>query len=212
MAFLSPGVYVQETDASAIVPTVSNSMAFFAGEFMKGPIEQPFVITNKAELEEYFGKPNDNIYNQWFQCYKYLDYSNQLTISRTFTENLAWNTNMSVTIPDGGSEIRDLPYDGVAQYIQIGDTIQIGSDPSNKITVTDMYESTTDQYVVVFQPVANSMNGDLIVYTGYRNAGIDIYQEDSANNLPPVSQIRDLYKNYDHKVVTVNYLLLNVSN
>ena len=74
--YLSPGVYVKEIDNSAIVPTVSNSVAFFGGNFTKGPMEQPFVITNKGELEYYFGQPTNENYNEWYQCSKFLDYAN----------------------------------------------------------------------------------------------------------------------------------------
>jgi len=86
MAYLSPGVYIKEVDASAIVPTVSNSVAFFAGTFQKGVIEQPFLVTNKDDLVRYFGEPDDDNYNEWYQASKFLDYGNQLVISRAWTE------------------------------------------------------------------------------------------------------------------------------
>ena len=106
MTYLSPGVYIQEIDNSAIVPTVSNSVAYFAGNFTKGVIEQPFVITNKSELETYFGRPTNKNYNEWFQCSKFLDYSNQLVVTRSFTElnkvdsKIVVNSNYTI-----GSEI-----------------------------------------------------------------------------------------------------------
>ncbi len=81
---LSPGVYIEEVDASTIVPNISNNVAFFAGNFLRGPVEQPYVITNKLELEQVFGYPSDTNYNEWFQCYKFLDYANQLIISRAY--------------------------------------------------------------------------------------------------------------------------------
>jgi phage tail sheath protein FI len=81
---LSPGVYIEEIDASNIVPNVSNNVAFFAGNFERGPVDQPYVVTTKKELEQVFGYPNDQNYNEWFQCYKYFDYANQLVISRAF--------------------------------------------------------------------------------------------------------------------------------
>ncbi len=81
---LSPGVYINEIDQSTISPTVSNNVAFFAGNFTKGPIDQPYVITNKRELEQTFGYPTDENYNEWYQCYKFFDYANQLIITRGF--------------------------------------------------------------------------------------------------------------------------------
>lgn len=81
---LSPGVYIEEVDASNIVPNISNNIAFFAGNFTRGPVEQPYVVTNKIELEQVFGYPTDANYNEWFQCYKFFDYANQLIISRAY--------------------------------------------------------------------------------------------------------------------------------
>jgi len=84
--YLSPGVYVTEQDYSAIVPNVASNVAFFAGEFTKGPAGIPFAVTNKQELIDNFGTPTDQNYNQWFQCYKFLDYGDQLVITRAFVE------------------------------------------------------------------------------------------------------------------------------
>ena len=84
MAFLSPGVYITERDESTIVPTVSNNVAFFAGDFDKGPVDQPYVITTRKELIDRFGLPTNDNYNEWFQASKYLDYANQLIITRGF--------------------------------------------------------------------------------------------------------------------------------
>ena len=86
MAYLSPGVYITERDESTIVPTVSNNVAFFAADFMAGPVDQPFVITTRKELIERYGYPTDANYNEWFQASKFLDYANQLIVTRGFEE------------------------------------------------------------------------------------------------------------------------------
>ena len=83
---LSPGVYIEEVDASHIVPNTSNNVAFFAGNFDRGPLEQPYVVTTLTDLEEVFGYPTDKNYNEWFQCSQYLNYADQLVISRGFEE------------------------------------------------------------------------------------------------------------------------------
>ena len=84
---LSPGVYIEEVDASAIAPNVSANVAFLAGTFNDGPVDQPYIITNKAEYESVFGRPTDDNYNQWFQGYKFFDYANQLIVSRAYEES-----------------------------------------------------------------------------------------------------------------------------
>lgn len=106
---LSPGVYIEEVDASAIVPNVSANVAFLAGNFHDGPVEQAYVVTNKSEYEEIFGKPSDENYNEWFQGYKFFDYANQLIISRAFQE-------ASTATPTAGSEY-SVVYDFVGPAI-----------------------------------------------------------------------------------------------
>jgi len=79
---LSPGVYVTEIDASAIVPTVSNAVAVFSGSFVKGKCEGYTLVTNSVELEGFFGKPTNKNYNDFYQCKTFLDYGNLLLVSR----------------------------------------------------------------------------------------------------------------------------------
>jgi len=97
MAYLSPGVYITEEDISTIVPSVVSNVAFFAGEFEKGQCGVPYVVTNKQELLNNYGEPKDWNYNQWFQCAKFLDYGDQLIITRAYTES---DTSKSVTAMD----------------------------------------------------------------------------------------------------------------
>jgi len=78
----SPGVEVLEIDMSAIVPTVSNSVAVFAGSFTQGKTGQFVQVSNSVELEGFFGKPTKTNYNDWYQCKTFLDYANTLLISR----------------------------------------------------------------------------------------------------------------------------------
>ena len=84
---LSPGVYVNEVDASSIVPNVSANVAFIAANFNRGPVDQPYVVTNKKEYEDIFGTPTDRNYNEWFQGYKFFDYANQLIVTRAYLES-----------------------------------------------------------------------------------------------------------------------------
>jgi len=170
MSMLSAGVYVQEVDASAIVPTVSNSVAFFAGEFEKGPIEQPFVVTNKKEYEDYFGKPTNYNYNQWFQGYKFLDYGNQLVISRAYLANNAISSGQNpenITAGDNTLVINE----GV---IIKGDVIYVtdasGASPIDTTgltahTVTDVVNNATtnkDTLTVVPSFTNNHTSAELV--------------------------------------------------
>ena len=74
----SAGVYVKEIDLSIVVPQLGSSVACFAGVFSKGPSNKFTLITNTEELIQYYGKPSNFNYNDWFQCYNFLQYSNTL--------------------------------------------------------------------------------------------------------------------------------------
>lgn len=120
---LSPGIYIQEVDVSNIVPTVSNNTAFFAGNFDRGPLDQPYVVTTLNELETVFGYPTDRNYNEWFQCAKYLDYANQLVISRGFED-----TDMTLTpsLNDARQRLFVTYADATAtDYVALSDLIDI---------------------------------------------------------------------------------------
>lgn len=84
---VSPGVYVTEVDASEIVPTVSSSTTVFGGDFTKGPVEKYTEITSVDDLIEFYGLPTNDNYNDWYQCYNYLQYGNRLLVSRACNLN-----------------------------------------------------------------------------------------------------------------------------
>lgn len=83
---LSPGVFIEEIDASTIVPSVSMSVATFGGEFTKGPTGSYMLITSVDDLIDFYGLPTDENYNQWYQCYNFLQYGNTLYVSRAINK------------------------------------------------------------------------------------------------------------------------------
>ena len=121
---LSPGVFVTEVDASAIVPTVSNSIAVFGGDFQKGPIDAYLLITNVEELIAYYGYPTNDNYNQWYQCYNFLQYGDKLLISR------AGNYLGTSTVIDGCTFVSksgdEVTVSNVTN-LSVGNVITIGS-------------------------------------------------------------------------------------
>lgn len=86
---LSPGVFVTEIDASTIVPTVSNSVGVFAGNFVKGPVDTYTLITSVADLISFYGEPTNTNYNDWYQAYNFLQYGNKLLVARAGDEGYA---------------------------------------------------------------------------------------------------------------------------
>lgn len=213
MAALSAGVYITEIDNSAIVPTVSNSVSFFSGNFTKGPIEQPFVLTNKRELEYYFGKPTNLNYNEWFQCAKYFDYSNQLVVSRTFTELNELDTK--IVVPNSATVnttyINDLTS---IEGLYRGSLITFsghGDKNLNRYLITDIeYTAGNSTYALTIADTNDNELDDglregivggentILVFTGHQNAGIDAQQDPTTAGDIPVpfyNQSFDLYKN-----------------
>lgn len=88
MALLSPGIEIKEIDASTIVPTMSNSIGVFCGNFHKGPINQRVFITEPDDLKKVFGLPTDDNYNEYFQAWNFLQYQNSLYVVRQEGEDV----------------------------------------------------------------------------------------------------------------------------
>src|SRR5574344_263528 len=115
---LSPGVYITEIDASQIVPTVSNSVAVFSGNFHQGPVNKYQIITSVDDLITYYGKPSNTNYNDLYQCYNFLQYSNKLLISR------AGNTNGTHTAISGVLTSEDI-LENSTNIIKVSETDEI---------------------------------------------------------------------------------------
>ena len=79
---ISPGVYLEEIDNSGIVTGASSNVAVFSGNFKKGPIGTFVQVSNTQELIDNFGYPDNENYNEWFQCYNFLQYGKNLLVSR----------------------------------------------------------------------------------------------------------------------------------
>ena len=84
---LSPGVYVQEIDASQIVPTTSSSTAVFCGMFEKGSCGDYNIVNSVSDLIDIYGKPNSKNYNDWYQCYNFLQNGSNLLVARAVNLN-----------------------------------------------------------------------------------------------------------------------------
>jgi phage tail sheath protein FI len=82
MPLLSPGVLVKEVDFSTIVPTVATAIGGIAGEFTKGPIDTPILISSETKLAEVFGTPTNTNYGVWFTAAQFLNYANKLWVVR----------------------------------------------------------------------------------------------------------------------------------
>lgn len=82
MALLSPGVQVTTNDLSQVTTAAGDSAACFCGDFTKGPVNVPTLISSVSELKEIFGSPTKANYNQWYQVYNFLQYSGSIYVVR----------------------------------------------------------------------------------------------------------------------------------
>lgn len=95
MALLSPGVEVIERDASLSPSLTGSTFGVYCGNFSTGPCDSQIILANKQDLIKVYGKPTDDNYNDWFQCWNFLSYSNGLYVTRLVDRN--GQTNKSDT-------------------------------------------------------------------------------------------------------------------
>ena len=88
MAFqVSPGVDINEIDASNVVPAVSTSIGGFAGAFNWGPVDEVVTVGSENELVTKFGSPDDNTAKYFLVAASFLKYGNALKVVRASTGN-----------------------------------------------------------------------------------------------------------------------------
>src|SRR5574344_878822 len=80
---LSPNVNIQEINKSHI-PEVraGRNIAMYVGEFEKGPISEPILITSQLQFKQIFGRARDWNFNDWYQVFNYLMYSSPIWVCR----------------------------------------------------------------------------------------------------------------------------------
>ena len=89
MAFqVSPGVQVNEIDASGVIPAVSTSIGGFAGAFNWGPVEEVTTVGSETELASIFGTPDDNTAKYFLTAASFLKYGNALKVVRAASGHL----------------------------------------------------------------------------------------------------------------------------
>jgi hypothetical protein len=112
---LSPGVAVVEKDFTSIVPAVASSTGAFAGTFQWGPVLSPVTINSENNLVQRFGKPVDANAQSFFTAANFLNYTNNMLVTRVDTENhrnAVSSTSGSITtasISNAGSGYRASP-------------------------------------------------------------------------------------------------------
>lgn len=187
---LSPGVAVTTKDLSQVTTSAGDSAACFSGDFVKGPVNTPVLISSVQELKDTFGNPTKFNYNQWYQVYNFLQYSGEIYVVRAADLNgtpsetaLNYNSNEFVSShiehsikgfdilskQDSTIEFRDSNDLDLSK----GKTLRFNTDPklykiisSEKVTVpveNPLYVELTD-LSVDFNGVAEVGEGQTIPY------------------------------------------------
>ena len=87
MAFqTSPGINVSEIDLSAVTPAIGTTEGAIAGHFRWGPVGVRALISTQDELVATFQRPNANTADDFFTASNFLDYANQLFVTRVINE------------------------------------------------------------------------------------------------------------------------------
>ena len=98
MAFqVSPGVQVQEIDATNVIPAVSSSTGAYCGFFGWGPAEEVTTVSSGKGLVDKFGEPaNTNAAAEnFFPAAQFLDYGIDLKVVRIATTSMVNATTTS---------------------------------------------------------------------------------------------------------------------
>lgn len=134
MALLSAGVEITEIDASPIVPTVSNSIGVFGGDFVKGQVGAYRLMTTVDDLITFYGKPTNTNYNDWYQAYNFLQYGNKLYVARAANTN-GTATPATAVVGLNTSLTNVIPVNITAEFT-VGDYVTFGTD-------TEVYQITS---------------------------------------------------------------------
>jgi len=98
MAFqVSPGVQVQEIDATNVIPAVSSSTGAYCGYFGWGPAEDVTTVGSGKGLVDLFGEPanTDIAAEHFYPAAMFLDYGIDLKVVRIATTNMVNATTTS---------------------------------------------------------------------------------------------------------------------
>lgn len=160
---LSPGVYVTEIDASQVTPTASSSVGVFAGDFNMGPVEDYKIVTSVDDLITYYGYPDDSNYNDWYQAYNFLKYSNKLYLAR------AANTDGSATAINGETISATVTADTTntvdvldPENYTVGGLVSFGDSDAHYL-VTEVVSTEGLESIVLDRQIEDDLNiGDAI--------------------------------------------------
>ena len=149
MAFqVSPGVQVNEIDASGVIPAVSTIIGGFAGAFNWGPVEEVRTVGSETELASIFGTPDDNTAKYFLTAASFLKYGNALKVVRAASGHLN-ATNGTAKLVKNEDHYDSLSHDGtfIARYPGVlGNAIEVQICPANATAIASFNNKTGGAY------------------------------------------------------------------
>ena len=156
---VSPGVQVNEIDASGVIPAVSTSIGGFAGAFNWGPVEEVRTVGSETELASIFGAPDDNTAKYFLTAASFLKYGNALKVVRAATDGHKNATDGTAKLVKNEDHYDSLSHDGtfIARYPGVlGNAIEVQVCPANSTAFTAFTSSTSG---VLNFPASASFDG-----------------------------------------------------
>lgn len=144
-----------------MVSSTSSSIGVFAGDFVKGPVGAYTLINTSQELEDYYGKPINENYNDWYQVYNYLTYASQIYISRAGNSNGTETEIQNCLVKKIGEEVEPIP--GATATSDIATAVQEGAQGNNIVVdvfLGDPLITQKAQYAKCSMAVANTIGTD----------------------------------------------------
>ena len=159
---MSPGVQVNEVDLSIVVPALGNATAVFAGVFTKGPSDKFLLITNPEELINHYGEPTNDNYNDWFQCYNFLQYANKLLVSRAVDANGTFSDSGNTVLV--ANEIGKVEISNPPVNIQVGSVIKFDPNSEDEYMVQSIEAPVSAQAQVDTLTIDSVADGVVFTY------------------------------------------------
>ncbi len=98
---VSPGVKITEADLVRTIPATGGTVGGTVGNFRWGPIEDPVLISNEAELVSQFGAPNATNAVDFLNVTNFLAYSGAMQVVRAANTAAAKNATAEATTGSG---------------------------------------------------------------------------------------------------------------
>lgn len=136
MALLSPGIQTNEIDLSVVASNAGSTNAAFGGRFERGYAGKAVNINSVSELISNFGKPSNENFNQWFQCYYFLQYSNGLYVSRAVDENGHWIEEETPNEVEIVTNLGKVQVKGNPTNLYVGDVVKFAEDSEDEYKIT----------------------------------------------------------------------------